>query len=954
MADTQSARSIAYTRAPFSTWLGIVCLFVLFGLIVLAVIGPSPRTSDYEETRAKKRMEKLKTLHEETQKELTTYAWVDKNKGVARIPIDRAMEVTVTDLAQKKPAPAGPIAAPSPQAVPAGASPTPTASQGAAVPPGTGARAKAASPPAGTAQPAQSTAPGRSPSGQGAANEGAKQPANAIPSEVQQANAPLSRARVYKKVESYDAAEKEIVDVIQKVTDPHLYEEAVSLWHEVEQAKQARVKRKAEAQLEEANRLISEGNAAEGATKANEVLGTSDDPEIWEKARAILAQNRPTPLSRARAYKKVESYDAAEKEIVDVIQKVTDPHLYEEAVSLWHEVEQAKQARVKRKAEAQLEEANRLISEGNAAEGATKANEVLGTSDDPEIWEKARAILARNRPTGFALIDVGIRDFFTTFRSIIGWVLALIEALVVLAFLYWMLRGGRRIRQRWLDKKKKSWWFGAIDDKTDGKVADFIITSFARWRAQQPIASAGLLRLGMLQLPILPSLEVAGPELDLSAALESLKLEVGTLSVGGVAKALAGVRNWFNALRPSITGAAFTRDSQIVVHLVKRSAKGDIAAVAAVANATAPEKAAESASFKVYYLISTGTTISDANLADKLRQGLDQLAQYISGHDPSQLQAAYETFRSVIGENPTYDEASLYEGVALDLLERHDEAINRFRYLAKNAGDSALREKAKYNEAVSRFRKYTPSELGLAIGELNGITGAKPEETDLASSPVKALAYAAKANAIAHKFLFWETILWGDQTTNLDQLLERKKKVKPQVEKWLEQVKAVTDLLEKVYIETKESELWDPLTRRQLRWAIQNARGNAYLNCAKEFYKAPQIDPAESKLRSELLGKALDSFQECEVLLPPGVETLTNLATTLLALANRDEARSYCERAITLNPNYEYAYYRLAQSWKDENRKDEAIKVLTRFSKAPRIPGFRQLYHQYYVEPKSA
>ena len=123
MAETQSAHSIAYSRAPFSTWLGIVCLFVLFGLIVLAVIGPSPRTSDYEETRAKKRMEKLKTLHEESQKELTTYAWVDKNKGVARIPIDRAMEVTVADLAQKKPAPAGPIATPAAQAAPAGASP---------------------------------------------------------------------------------------------------------------------------------------------------------------------------------------------------------------------------------------------------------------------------------------------------------------------------------------------------------------------------------------------------------------------------------------------------------------------------------------------------------------------------------------------------------------------------------------------------------------------------------------------------------------------------------------------------------------------------------------------------------------------------------------------------------------------------------------------------------------
>jgi hypothetical protein len=133
MAETQSAHSIAYSRAPFSTWLGIVCLFVLFGLIVLAVIGPSPRTSDYEEARAKKRMEKLKALREESQKDLTTYAWVDKNKGIARIPIDRAMEVTAADLAQKKPATAGPIASPAAPAAPAAAPPAPAAPQGAAV-----------------------------------------------------------------------------------------------------------------------------------------------------------------------------------------------------------------------------------------------------------------------------------------------------------------------------------------------------------------------------------------------------------------------------------------------------------------------------------------------------------------------------------------------------------------------------------------------------------------------------------------------------------------------------------------------------------------------------------------------------------------------------------------------------------------------------------------------------
>ena len=169
MADTQSARTIAYSHAPFSTWLGVVFLFVLFGLIVFAVIGPSPRSSDYEESRAKKRMERLKALHEETQKDLTTYAWADKNKGIARIPIDRAMELTVADLAQQKPAPAGPIATPPAQAAPAaapaaGESPAPASHQQPAA-----------------AQPAQANAPAGSPAAKGAASPPSTQPSSPAP-----------------------------------------------------------------------------------------------------------------------------------------------------------------------------------------------------------------------------------------------------------------------------------------------------------------------------------------------------------------------------------------------------------------------------------------------------------------------------------------------------------------------------------------------------------------------------------------------------------------------------------------------------------------------------------------------------------------------------------------------------------------------------------------------------
>ena len=160
MADPESLRRIAHSRAPFSTWLGIVLLFALLGVIVLAVVGPSPRGSDYEETRAKKRMENLKTSREDAAKALNTYAWIDKNKGVARIPINRAMELTIAQLAQQKPAPAGPIATPQAQATAAPASPAPSGSPqpGATQPAASPSPAAQSSPPA-SASPAPAKTP---------------------------------------------------------------------------------------------------------------------------------------------------------------------------------------------------------------------------------------------------------------------------------------------------------------------------------------------------------------------------------------------------------------------------------------------------------------------------------------------------------------------------------------------------------------------------------------------------------------------------------------------------------------------------------------------------------------------------------------------------------------------------------------------------------------------------
>jgi hypothetical protein len=119
----------------FSTWIGVVLLFAFFGLVALVVVGASARGTDYEKKRAKARNDKLQALHEQTTSALTTYGWVDKTKGVVRIPINDAMNLTVAELSQKKPAPANPIApeasSPAPQSSTAPTTPSPAPSPSA-------------------------------------------------------------------------------------------------------------------------------------------------------------------------------------------------------------------------------------------------------------------------------------------------------------------------------------------------------------------------------------------------------------------------------------------------------------------------------------------------------------------------------------------------------------------------------------------------------------------------------------------------------------------------------------------------------------------------------------------------------------------------------------------------------------------------------------------------------
>lgn len=90
---------------------GAFALFALFALGVQWMVGSGdPASFDEEAIRAKERYDILAKIEEENKNLTTGYGWADQAKGAVRIPLDRAMALTVAKLAaQGEPRPAYPV-----------------------------------------------------------------------------------------------------------------------------------------------------------------------------------------------------------------------------------------------------------------------------------------------------------------------------------------------------------------------------------------------------------------------------------------------------------------------------------------------------------------------------------------------------------------------------------------------------------------------------------------------------------------------------------------------------------------------------------------------------------------------------------------------------------------------------------------------------------------------------
>lgn len=600
---------------------------------------------------------------------------------------------------------------------------------------------------------------------------------------------------------------------------------------------------------------------------------------------------------------------------------------------------------------ASLREARRSIADGRWEDAVALARAVVKEASNRDVIHAADKVLREAHAAKPGLLG---RAWMTVSM---GLAIFLWAALVFLV-LYVLGRLGRFV-VTWYHRKT---WLVETDDDTEvpgigGLVCQALQELISDGAVSGLHTSVGLLSRESQLMPPTPDSRAFPQNWDTPArgAPPSLDLKIHGVHVGSV---IGWVRTWLQRNRKRLQISCRKADGSIVLALVlvHRGAQQAVAFTSAPAAASAsPLSLAKEGSLKMYYLMAQkDTTLADAEAVAEVGKGLEHLGRYTRDQESGTLEQALACFTRATDASPGFDEGQVCRGIALDLLERHDEAIARFALVRQRHEDSPLARRATYNEAVSHFRKYTAEDMERANEMLDHLKG-DPET--VAEDPVRALAYAAQANVIAHLPIFWQELLChAERTRDESEISRRKKEHREKVVGWVTQAQEIAGRLQLIKRDDAGSRSDDEW--KQLQWACHNARGNASLNYAMSFLGRPTPPVSGSSDEPEHrqhLETALKEFQKCEALEIPGVETLSNMATAYLHLGRATQARQCAVRAITLNPDYEYAYYRLAQAWEREEKQDEVERVLRDFArrKEPRIPGFRKMYEKYPIRPSA-
>jgi hypothetical protein len=120
---SDNPHSLSERRHPYLPGLWLAAGFL--GLASLALLlrpaGVTPDT--ITEKAAVERWDRLQKLKADQGKEAVSYGWIDQEKRIARIPVEKAMEVILPKLRAQDPKPAYPITTIAPSAITAAAFP---------------------------------------------------------------------------------------------------------------------------------------------------------------------------------------------------------------------------------------------------------------------------------------------------------------------------------------------------------------------------------------------------------------------------------------------------------------------------------------------------------------------------------------------------------------------------------------------------------------------------------------------------------------------------------------------------------------------------------------------------------------------------------------------------------------------------------------------------------------
>ena len=102
MSDTSSCSDSKCCSAFGATLIAAIGGFAIFGLILLVAYMPNKAAPAGDGVKTpEQRKAALAELRGKELTAATSYGWVDKDKGVVRLPLDRAIELTIQEHAKK-------------------------------------------------------------------------------------------------------------------------------------------------------------------------------------------------------------------------------------------------------------------------------------------------------------------------------------------------------------------------------------------------------------------------------------------------------------------------------------------------------------------------------------------------------------------------------------------------------------------------------------------------------------------------------------------------------------------------------------------------------------------------------------------------------------------------------------------------------------------------------------